>query len=243
MGIRWLFATSVLLFAIASVCVAFVPRKLLPAETAIRMGYRHLTTFPAFLTLMVLFAAITVVIFIPWTFLPLYLKEVGHMDSLAVGALVGILFLGSVLCGAGLSRARRRFGSLAVILTYELLFVVSAAALLGSRAFPGLAVACFLRGGFWSFRQVMTAVIGESLPFQALPKGYGVFAVVSGLAAALAYPIGGWLYGNGMAMPFVASGTLMLFGLLATLAVRAAFAEPVRGATTPPVERALPEAA
>jgi MFS family permease len=130
-----------------------------------------------------------------------------------------------------------------VIVSYELLFVVSAAALLGARAFLGLALACFLRGGFWSFRQVMTAVIGESLPFQALPKGYGIFAVVSGLAASLAYPIGGWLYGHGMAMPFVGSAILMLIGLLATLAVRTAFLEPARPAATPPVERALPEAA
>ena len=243
MGIRWLFGTSVLLFSLASVCVAFVPRKPLPAETAVRLRYRHLSKFPAFVTLLVLFAALTVVVFIPWTFLPLYLEEVGRMNNLGVGALVGILFLGSVLAGACLSTARRRFGSLPVVLLFELLFVVSAGVLLGARAFPSLAVACFLRGGFWSFRQVMTAVIGESLPFAALPKGYGVFAVVTGLAAALAYPIGGWLYGNGMAIPFSASAILMLIGMLATFAVRAAFREPVRPAMAPLVDRVLPEAA
>lgn len=242
MGIRWLFATSVLLFAVASACVALVPRKPLPAETAVRLGFRHLTRFPAFLTLLALFAALTVVVFIPWTFLPLYLKEVGRMDSLGVGALVGILFLGSVLAGATLSAARRRFGSLPVVLAFELLFVVSAGVLLGARAFPTLAIACFLRGGFWSFRQVMTAVIGESLPYAALPKGYGVFAVVTGLAAALAYPIGGWLYGTGMAIPFAGSAVLMLIGVLATIVVRGAFPEQERPALAPP-QRILPEAA
>jgi MFS family permease len=244
-GIRWLFVISLILFALAASCVAFLPRKELPVETAVRVSYRQLFAFRAFPALLGLFSAMTVIIFIPWTFLPLYAKEVGHLSDLGVGALIGVLFLGSVTAGAVLSAMRRRIGSLAVIVCFEALFIVSAAALLVAHAFPLMVVACFLRGGFWSFRQVMTAVIGEVLPHGALAKGYGVFALSTGTAAALAYPIGGWLYGMGAALPFTTSAALMGAGVIATVLLRASFRAAPQPAVRPlpAAEQALPEAA
>ncbi|HYM51348.1 MAG TPA: MFS transporter [Candidatus Limnocylindrales bacterium] len=245
MGIRWLFAISLVLFALATVCVGFLPRKTLPAEVHVRLPYRQLFERRAFVMLMALFSFMTVVIFIPWTFLPLYAKEVGHMDDLGVGTLIAVLFSGSVLAGIVLSGLRRRIGSFAVILAFEVLFVVSGLALLGARTFPLLVVACFLRGGFWSFRQVMTAVIGEVLPANALAKGYGVFALITGTAAAIAYPIGGWMYSHGPLTPFWASAALMGGGLLLTGLLRAHFraGEAPAGRQASPPERVLPEAA
>ena len=245
MGMRWLFASSLLLFGLATVCVAFLPRKTLPAEVQLRIPYRSLFSHRAFLPLMALFSLMTVIIFIPWTFLPLYAKEVGHVGSVGVGALIAILFCGSVLAGTALASLRRRVGSLAVVLTFEGLFILSGVALFAARAFPALAVACFLRGGFWSFRQVMTAVIGEVLPPAALAKGYGLFALVTGTAAAIAYPLGGWMYGRGPLIPFWASAVMMGSGVVLTILWRGNFGSaqsPVtRPETTP--EQVLPEAA
>lgn len=244
MGLRWLFAGSLVLFALATLCVGFLPRKQLPPEVQLRVPYRRLLGHRAFLLLMVLFSLMTVIIFIPWTFLPLYAKEVGHVGSVGVGALIAVLFCGSVLAGTALATLRRRVGSLAVVLAFEGLFILSGAALVVAHAFPALVVACFLRGGFWSFRQVMTAVIGEVLPGAALARGYGLFALVTGTAAAIAYPLGGWMYGRGPLIPFWSSAALMGSGVLLTLLWRANFvsqAPAARPESAP--ERALPEAA
>src|SRR5256885_13340327 len=67
---------------------------------------------------------------------------------------------------------------------------------------PILGLAFFLRGAFWSFRQVMTAVIGEVLPDYAMAKGYGLFALVTGAVVIVAYPVAGWMYGLQVSMPF-----------------------------------------
>ena len=245
MGIRWLFALSLILFALATVCIAFLPRKPLPEGVQVRLPYGRLFRHRSFLLLMALFSVMTVIIFIPWTFLPLYAKEVGQVDNLGVGALIAVLFSGSVLAGTGLAGLRRRIGSVAVILGFETLFIVSGVALVAARAFPMLLLACFLRGGFWSFRQVMTAVIGEVLPPAALARGYGLFALMTGSAAAIAYPIGGWMYGRGPVIPFWASAGLMAVGLLLTLLLRRNFrtleVPDVRARVAP--EEALPEAA
>ena len=131
--------------------------------------------------------------------------------------------MGSVIIGLSLGRLRRSLGSVAIVLGFESAYVVSAILLLSSMALPLLGVAFFLRGGFWSFRQVMTAVIGEVLPDHAMAKGYGLFALVTGAAAVVAYPIGGWMYGHGAGMPFWTSAVLMVVAMAATFAVRAYF--------------------
>jgi MFS family permease len=95
--------------------------------------------------------------------------------------------------------------------------------LLAAASVPVLAMAFFLRGAFWSFRQVMTAVIGEALPNRALPKGYGLFALVSGAAAALAYPAGGWLFSASPAEPILVGAVMMALALPVTFALHRAF--------------------
>src|SRR3989442_13124509 len=72
-------------------------------------------------------------------------------------------------------------------------------------ALPILGLAFFLRGAFWSFRQVMTAVIGEVLPDHAMARGYGLFALITGAVVVVAYPLGGWMYGIGAGAPFWSS--------------------------------------
>jgi MFS family permease len=101
--------------------------------------------------------------------------------------------------------------------------MVSAILLLASMALPLVGVAFFLRGAFWSFRQVMTAVIGEVLPDHAMARGYGLFALVTGAVVIVAYPIGGWMYGLHAGMPFWTSAILMAFAMLITVGVRAYF--------------------
>jgi len=90
-------------------------------------------------------------------------------------------------------------------------------------ALPILGFAFFLRGAFWSFRQVMTAVIGEVLPDYAMAKGYGLFALVTGAVVIVAYPVAGWMYGLQMSMPFWSSALLMAIAMLVTVWVRAYF--------------------
>jgi MFS family permease len=118
---------------------------------------------------------------------------------------------------------RKSLGSVAIVLCFEAAYVVSAVLLLSSMALPLLAIAFFLRGGFWSFRQVMTAVIGEVLPEHAMARGYGLFALTTSAAVIVAYPIGGWMYGHQAAMPFWFSAVLMALAMIATLFVRAYF--------------------
>src|SRR3989442_3978723 len=90
-------------------------------------------------------------------------------------------------------------------------------------ALPILGLAFFFRGAFWSFRQVMTAVIGEVLPDYAMAKGYGLFALVTGAVVIVAYPVAGWMYGLQVSMPFWASALLMAIAILVTVWGRANF--------------------
>src|SRR5204862_2229386 len=136
---------------------------------------------------------------------------------------MSILYLGSVIMGLSLGRLRRTLGSVVIVLCFEAAYVVSAILLLSSMALPILGLAFFLRGAFWSFRQVMTAVIGEVLPDYAMAKGYGLFALVTGAVVVVAYPIGGWMYGLQAGMPFWSSAVLMAIAMLITIGVRTYF--------------------
>lgn len=223
-GLRWLFAGSFVLFAAAAACVWRLPRKTLPPDATVRVDYRDLLQFRSYILLVALFTAVTVVIFIPWSFTTLYAREALRSNNLTIGILMAIFYLGSVLIGLVLSRLRGALGSMGVVVAFEGAFIVSAVLLLSGAALPIIGLAFFLRGAFWSFRQVMTAVVGEALPGRALAKGYGLFALVTGVAAAMAAPIGGWLYGFAPGVPFQwsagAMGAAILATLLTALAVR-----------------------
>jgi MFS family permease len=170
-----------------------------------------------------LFMVVTAIIFIPWTFTALYAREAAHVDNFWIGVLMSVLYLGSVIMGLGLGRLRRSLGSVTIVLCFEAAYVLSAILLLSSMALPILGFAFFLRGAFWSFRQVMTAVIGEVLPDYAMAKGYGLFALVTGAVVIVAYPIAGWMYGLQLSMPFWSSALLMAIAMLVTVWVRAYF--------------------
>ena len=223
MSLRALFWVATGFFALAAICIWFLPAKEPPRLALPSLRYRDLMGFPAFRVLLVLFTLVTVIIFIPWTFTALYASEAAHVDNVWIGVLMSVLYLGSVLLGLSLGRLRRSMGSVGIVLCFEAAYVVSAVLLLSSTALPMLGLAFFLRGAFWSFRQVMTAVIGEVLPDHAMARGYGLFALVTGAVVVVAYPIGGWMYGFQAGMPFWSSAVLMAIAMLITIAVRAYF--------------------
>ena len=223
MSLRALFWVATGFFALAAICIWFLPAKEPPRLALPSLRYRDLMGFPAFRVLLVLFTLVTVIIFIPWTFTALYASEAAHVDNVWIGVLMSILYLGSVLLGLSLGQLRRSMGSVGIVLCFEAAYVVSAVLLLSSTALPMLGLAFFLRGAFWSFRQVMTAVIGEVLPDHAMARGYGLFALVTGAVVVVAYPIGGLMYGLQAGMPFWSSAVLMAIAMLITIAVRAYF--------------------
>jgi MFS family permease len=195
--------------------------------------------------LLALFTLVTAIIFIPWTFTALYARDAAHVDNFWIGVLMAVLYLGSVLIGLSLGRLRRSLGSVVIVLCFEAAYMLSAILLLASMSLPLVGVAFFLRGAFWSFRQVMTAVIGEVLPDHAMARGYGLFALVTGAVVIVAYPIGGWMYGLQPGMPFWTSAILMAVAMLVTVGVRAYFhanyLKPPQVEVTP--DDALPKAA
>jgi MFS family permease len=218
-----LFWMSFVFFALAAVCIVWLPAKQPRRLDVPSIRYRDLMRYPAYRVMLGLFTVVTVIIFIPWTFTALYAREGAHVDNFWIGVLMGGLYLGSVLMGLGLGRLRRSLGSVAIVLCFEAAYVVSAIMLLASTALAIIGIAFFLRGAFWSFRQVMTAVIGEVLPDHAMAKGYGLFALVTGAVVIVAYPIGGWMYGHELGMPFWSSAILMALAMLITIGVRAYF--------------------
>jgi len=222
-SLRALFWMATGFSALAALCIWFLPAKEPPRLVLPALRYRDLMRYPAFRVLLVLFSVVTVIIFIPWTFTALYAREAAHVDNVWIGVLMSILYLGSVLLGLSLGRLRRSLGSVGIVLCFEAAYVVSAVLLLSSTALPILGLAFFLRGAFWSFRQVMTAVIGEVLPDHAMARGYGLFALITGAVVVAAYPIGGWMYGIGAGTPFWSSAVLMAGAVLITVVVRAYF--------------------
>lgn len=218
-----LFWMSFAFYSLAAICIAFLPNKAPRQVVQPRLRYRDLMHYPAYRVLLALFAVVTAIIFIPWTFTALYAREAAHVGNVWIGVLMSVLYLGSVLMGLSLGYLRRSLGSVVIVLCFEAAYLVSAILLLSSMALPLLGFAFFLRGAFWSFRQVMTAVIGEVLPDHAMARGYGLFALVTGAVVIIAYPIGGWMYGHQPGMPFWSSAVLMAIAMLVTLAVRAYF--------------------
>jgi MFS family permease len=218
-----LFWVAFAFYCLATVCIAFLPNKQPPKFTVPSIRYRDLMRFPAYRVMLALFTVVTAIIFIPWTFTALYAREAAHVDNFWIGVLMSALYLGSVLMGLSLGGLRRRLGSVVIVLCFEAAYVVSAILLLSSMALPILGFAFFLRGAFWSFRQVMTAVIGEVLPDHAMAKGYGLFALVTSVVVVVAYPIGGWMYGHQVSIPFWSSAVLMAIAMLVTIWVRAYF--------------------
>src|SRR5256885_11246827 len=241
-----LFWVSFAFFVLATVCIAFLPAKPTPRFSVPSIRYRDLMRFPAYRVILSLFTLVTALILMPWTLTALYAHEAAHVDNFWIGALMSGLYLGSVLMGLSLGGLRRRLGSVVIVLCFEAAYVVSAILLLSSMALPILGFAFFLRGAFWSFRQVMTAVIGEVLPDHAMAKGYGLFALVTSVLVVVAYPIGGWMYGHQLSMPFWSSALLMAIAIGVTVWVRSYFhanyLKPPRAATAPD-DDALPIAA
>jgi MFS family permease len=240
---RSLFWMSLVFYAMAAVCIAFLPFKAQPGTALPRARYRDLMRFPAYRVMLGLFTLATIIIFIPWNFTALYAREVAGVSNLWIGALMAGLYLGSVLMGLGLSGLRRSLGSVAIVLGFEAAYVVSALLLLSSMALPLLGLAFFLRGAFWSFRQVMTAVIGEVLPDHAMARGYGLFALVTSAAVIVAYPVGGWMYGWAPGLPFWSSALLMALTIALTVGVRAYFHANYLKPATEMAPDALPRAA
>jgi PPP family 3-phenylpropionic acid transporter len=240
-----LFWMSFAFYALAAVCIAFLPAKAPRHVDAPRLRYRDLMQYPAYRVLLALFTLVTAIIFIPWTFTALYARDAAHVDNFWIGVLMAVLYLGSVLIGLSLGRLRRSLGSVVIVLCFEAAYMLSAILLLASMSLPLVGVAFFLRGAFWSFRQVMTAVIGEVLPDHAMARGYGLFALVTGAVVIVAYPIGGWMYGLQPGMPFWTSAILMAVAMLVTVGVRAYFhanyLKPPQVEVTP--DDALPKAA
>ena len=218
-----IFWMAFLFYILAAICIAFLPPKAQARSNQPTIRYRQLLAFPAYRVMLTLFTVVTVVIFIPWTFMGLYAQEGAHVSNIWVGLLMGVLYLGSVAIGLCLGRLRKTLGSVTIMLCFEAAYIGSAILLLSSMALPVLVLAFFLRGGFWSMRQVMTAVIGEVLPDHAMAKGYGLFALCTSAAVIVAYPIGGWMYGLARAMPFWSSAGLMALAMLLTFALRAYF--------------------
>ena len=168
-SLRALFWMAAGFSGLAALCIWFLPAKEPPRLVLPALRYRDLMQYPAFRVLLVLFSVVTVIIFIPWTFTALYAREAAHVDNVWIGVLMSILYLGSVLLGLSLGRLRRSMGSVGIVLCFEAAYVVSAVLLLSSTALPILGLAFFLRGAFWSFRQVMTGGwmygIGARTPF------------------------------------------------------------------------------
>ncbi|HSO93860.1 MAG TPA: MFS transporter, partial [Candidatus Dormibacteraeota bacterium] len=218
-----LFWFSFAFYCLAAVCIAFLPAKERSRAASAGLRYRDLMRYPAYTVLLGLFTVVTVIIFLPWTFTALYARDFGHVNNLWIGILMACLYLGSVFLGLSLGGLRRTLGSVVIVLAFEAAYVLSAILLFSSGALPLLVAAFFLRGAFWSFRHVMTGVIGEVLPDAAMAKGYGLFALVTGAAAALAYPVGGWMYGMQAVMPFWSSALLMAAAMVVTLVVRSYF--------------------
>ena len=245
MPLRGLFWMSFVFYCLAALCLSFIPAKQPSEPRTSVVRYRDLMRFPAYRVLLALFTVVTAIIFIPWAFTPLYVHERAGVDNFWIGALMSGLYLGSVIIGLALGWLRRSLGGVAIVLCFEAAYVVSAVMLLSSMALPVLGFAFFLRGAFWSFRQVMTAVIGEVLPDHAMAKGYGLFSLLTGAAAVLAYPVGGWMYGRQAGMPFWSSALLMATAILVTIGVRAYFhanyLKPARSDSD--ADQALPQAA
>lgn len=218
-----IFWMAFIFYVLAAICIAFLPPKAQARSNQPSIRYAELLRFPAYRVMLMLFTALTVVIFIPWAFMGLYAREAAGISNLWIGFLMGLLYLGSVVIGLCLGRLRKSLGSVTIMLCFEAAYVVSAFLLLSSMALPLLAVSFFLRGGFWSMRQVMTAVIGEVLPDHAMAKGYGLFALATSAAVIVAYPIGGWMYGLSKGMPIWSSAALMAGAIALTVAVRAYF--------------------
>jgi len=185
--------------------------------------YRDLMSFPAYRVMLALFMVVTAIIFIPWTFTALYAREAAHVDNFWIGVLMSVLYLGSVFMGLSLGRLRRTLGSVTIVLCFEAAYVVSAILLLSSMALPILGLAFFLRGAFWSFRQVMNRRDRRSAAGLCDGQGYGLFALVTGAVVIVAYPIAGWMYGLQVSMPFWSSALLMAIAMLVTVWVRAYF--------------------
>jgi len=91
-GIRWLFAGAFVLFVASAACVAVLPRKPLPPDASVRVAYRDLLRFRSYVILVALFTAVTVIIFIPWTFTTLYAREVVHSSDLTIGMLMAVFY-------------------------------------------------------------------------------------------------------------------------------------------------------
>lgn len=142
-----------------------------------------------------------------------FLEDVAGLDVFWMGVLGTLASLGAVILSPLLGRLADRNG-LPRVLGWSLAaqLVPLGMWLLWPTALPALAGSMFLRGLQDGSRGVMTSMVGHHMTGpgagerrRMAGRGFALYAVVTGLFQAATPYVGGWLYGHGASVPFLAA--------------------------------------
>jgi MFS family permease len=79
-----------------------------------------------------------------------------------------------------------------------------------SAALPAQLAGFFFRGGVQAASTLTTVALTELVPRAELAPAVALFATTAGIAAIVAPPVGGWLFGWWPAAPFVAGLAILV---------------------------------
>lgn len=150
-------------------------------------------------------------------FITPYLQDIPHLDLAHIGLLGSAYAAGGVLLSPLLGWIADRAGRARGVGVCLLLLSLSFALMLATDNIWLLGVSAFLRGTAMISWTLLAAAMATVLPPDMRGRGFALYSLGNGLAmTAGPYP-GGWLYGNGPAIPFAAASAVLL--LLAGLSV------------------------
>jgi len=218
-GIRSVFFLSFILYAVAMIVLLFIRSQRAERPSDSRRTEQSGSDSPhakKIVLLSLFFAAVFFVLNLVRPFTVQFFQDVYGLESVHIGVLGSIGFLGSAFFSIGLGKAGDRWGKMVAATIALLIGGFSFGLFICFGNFFALIFASFLNGASYMLWSLMGASVGSIAPEASRGRWISVSQMASTMAASVAPYIGGVIYQSSHYMPFyIIIGASPLLSLIA----------------------------
>gem|GEM_PF-3504406 len=180
-------------------------------KSKLNFEYFKLLSERRFIAFSFIFCIVTIVINLSKPYLPLFLWSEYKFNYAQIGLLSAISGLGAVTLQIALGRLSDRKDKYHSIALSVLIFGISYIILVFSRDFIVLAFAFFIMGAANATSSIANSIIGMQSNQGSEGKAFALFNTITGIALSISPFLGGFLYSQGIFMPFYVTIFLVPF--------------------------------
>ncbi|MEM2568078.1 MAG: MFS transporter, partial [Candidatus Bathyarchaeia archaeon] len=220
-GMRTVFYTSFLLYALAALILAFISSQHAPTsqqKTSADPSTIELLKDKKLIRMSAFFASIMFITMMSRPLVPQFLADAYHYEDFEIGVLGSIAFFGSAVLGIILGRVGDRWRKEYALAASMVSCGISLTIMLLTGDLCILMAAFFLSGASYITWSLMSAIIGPQAPEHVRAKWISIPQTISMFASIIAPYVGGVLYSILLCSPFIvtilAAAVLAIFAFL-----------------------------